>query len=181
MQLHRFLLVIKPNPALSAEVERMKELLHAQIGSFSGRNTVPHITLFFADMPSECEGDICVHIAKGLAGHPGFPLRYNGINHFPDKRTIYIDPVEKDAIATVRGPIITALKINETLRVAIRETDHAHLTIAAGLKPAQFDTAWEILAPHVLLSNEQVTEVVLLKRPLKPGERYDAVRSFPLE
>lgn len=178
---HRFLLTILPSPALSVEVERLKSMVHERVGSFSGRNTVPHITLCFLDVTGYREPAIIEAIAHGASSTRGFTLHYNGITHFPDKRTIYIDPVEKDAIATVRGPIITALKINETLRVAIRETDHAHLTIAAGLKPAQFDTAWEILAPHVLLSNEQVTEVVLLKRPLKPGERYDAVRSFPLE
>ena len=115
-------------------------------------------------------------------------INYIGITHFPDKRTIYIDPVEKEAIAAMRAPIIAALKTNEVLCDAIRETDHPHLTIAAGLKPAQFDVAWEILAPNVLhpafsgelRSEEQVIEVVLLKRALRVGDRYEQVRSFPL-
>ena len=57
------------------------------------------------------------------------------------------------------------------MREAIRETDHPHLTIAAGLKPAQFQCAWESLAPHVLHAEEQVTEVVLLRRAMREGER----------
>ncbi|MBK7553415.1 MAG: 2'-5' RNA ligase family protein [Flavobacteriales bacterium] len=119
-----------------------------------------------------------------LAARPvskGFTLRYNGITHFHDKRTIYIDPVEKDAIATVRTSIVAALKANDALRDAIRETDHPHLTIAAGLKPAQFERAWETLAPHELRVVEQVTEVVLLRRAMREGERYVHVRSFALE
>ena len=179
--LRRFLLTILPSPALSGEVDRLKALVHERVGSFSGRNTVPHITLFFADLPLECEGDICEGIARGVIGHNGFVLRYSGITHFPDKRTIYIEPVEKEAIAKVRAPIVSALKLNSSLRESIRETDHPHLTIAAGLKPAQFQCAWESLAPHVLHAEEQVTEVVLLRRAMREGERYAHVRSFALE
>jgi len=178
--LHRYLLTILPTPALSAEVDRLKALVQERVGSFSGRNTVPHITLFFADLPLECEGGAIEGIARGVVGHKGFVLRYDGIMHFPDQRTIYIDPMQKDAIATVRTPIVAALKANDALREAIRETDHPHLTIAAGLKPGQFDKAWEMLAPHKLHSDERVTEVVLLKRLLVPGARYEPVRSFLL-
>ena len=179
--MHRFLLTILPSPALSAEVDRLKALVHERVGSFSGRNTVPHITLCFLDQPAEHEPAIMEAIANGATGQRGFTLHYNGITHFLDKRTVFIDPVEKDAIATVRTPIVTALKANDLLREAIRETDHPHLTIAAGLKPAQFAKACEILAPHEHRSEEQVTEVVLLKRLLLPGERYERVRSYPLE
>ena len=177
---HRFLLTILPSPALSVEVDRLKTAVHDRVGSFSGRNTVPHITLCFLDVPAEQESAIIEAIAHGLTGQRRFTLRYNGITHFPDKRTIYIDPVDKEAIATVRTPLIAALKANDALSEAIRETDHPHLTIAAGLKPAQFEKAWEMLAPHEHRSEERVTEVVLLKRPLPPGARYEHVRSFPL-
>ena len=144
--------------------------------------------MFFADLPAECERDLSDGIARGVVGQRPFDLHYNGITHFPDKRTIYIDPVEKDAIAVVREPIVAAVKVNDTLRDAIRETDHPHLTIAAGLKPAQFDVAREILATHVLhpdfsgelRSEEQVMEVVLLKRALREGAHYVQVRSFLL-
>ena len=178
--LHRFLLTILPSPALSGEVERLKALVHERVGSFSGRTTVPHITLFFADLPLECEGDICEGITCGVVGHKGFLLHNNGIMHFPDKRTIYIDPVEKDAITPVRNSIVEQVRSYQQLSEAIRETDHPHLTIAAGLKPAQFNKAWELLAPHELKSEERVSEVVLLKRMLQPGAHYEHVRSFPL-
>jgi 2'-5' RNA ligase len=181
VQLHRFLLTILPSPALSAEVDRLKALVHEHVGSFSGRNTAPHITLFFADLPLECEGDICEGIARGVVGHKGFMLRYNGITHFPDKRTIYIDLVEKEVIAPVRSSIVSEVRNYPQLSEAIRETDHPHLTIAAGLKPAQFEKASEVLMPHELRSEEQVTEVVLLRRELRPGARYEHVRTFPLE
>lgn len=178
--LHRFLLTILPSQALSAEVGRLKALVHERVGSFSGRNTVPHITLCFLDLPAEHESAIMEAITHGATGQRGFTLNYDGITHFPDKRTIYIAPMEKDAIATARAPIVAALKSNDNLREAVRETDHPHLTIAAGLKTAQFDKAWELLAPHELKSEERVTEVVLLKRLLQAGARYEHVRGFPL-
>ena len=176
----RFLLTILPSPGLAAEVERLRASLVPRIDSFSGRHNPPHITLCFADLSDENETAICEAIALGVTGHTGFTLRYSGITHFPDRRTIYIDPVEKDVIATVRTPIVAALMDKETLREAIRETDHPHLTIAAGLKPAQFERAWELLAPNAFTSEERVTEVVLLRRSLKPGTRYEHVRNFPL-
>lgn len=178
--LHRFLLTILPSPGLSAEVERLRELLHARIGSFSGRHTPPHITLCFLDLPNTYEADIIRAMESGVVGQRSFTLYYKGITHFPDRRTIYIDPVEKEAIAVVRAPVVAALRQHDTLRPALRETDHPHLTIAAGLKPVQFEKAWEMLAPHELASEEGVGELVLLKRVLKPGERYGRVRAFPL-
>lgn len=181
VMVHRFLLTVLPGPSLSAEVDRLRNDLHARIGSFSGRNTPPHITLCFLDLPLEHGPAIIDAIARGTDGLRPFSLHYQGITHFPDKRTIYIDPVEKDAIAVVRTPIVTVLKADEALHDALRETDHPHLTIAAGLKPAQFDAAWEMLAPHELRSEERVSEVILFKRLLKPGTQYEHVRSFPLD
>lgn len=180
MALHRFLLTILPAPDLAAEVQRLRTTLHARIGSFSGRHNPPHITLCFLDLPAEQEPAIMEAIARGTTGLQVFTLHYNGITHFPDKRTIYIDPVEKEAIALVRTSIVAALKADPRLHAAVRETDHPHLTLAAGLKPHQFDAAWDLLAPHTHTSTERVTEVVLLKRVLLPGERYGLVRSFPL-
>lgn len=177
---HRYLLSILPSPGLSGDVDRLKAMVRDSVGSFSGRHTVPHITLCFLDLPAKQEPAILEAIALGTTDLKGFKLQYDGIMHFPDKRTIYIDPVEKTAIAAVRAPIIAALKANDALREAVRETDHPHLTIAAGLKPHQFDAAWDLLAPHAHTSTERVTEVVLLKRVLLPGERYGLVRSFPL-
>lgn len=84
------------------------------------------------------------------------------------------------AIATVRAPVVAALMQDTALSPALRETDHPHLTIAAGLKPAQFEKAWEMLTLHEHSSTERVGELVLLKRVLKPGERYGRVRAFPL-
>lgn len=179
MALHRFLLTILPAPVLAAEVERLRTVLNDRIGSFSGRNNPPHITLCFLDLPSELEPAVIEAIALGVSGQSGFDLQYQGVTHFPDKRTIYIDPVEKEAIATVRAPIITAMRTKDALREVVRETEHPHLTIAAGLKPGQFEKAWEMLAQHELHREERVKGLVLLKRVLKPGERYTQLRSFP--
>lgn len=180
MALYRFLLVISPAPELSAMVSRAKRTLAQQIGSFSGLHSVPHITLFYADLPAECERDICEGIANGVIGHKAFTLRYDGIGHFADKKTIYVDPVDKELIAPVRRSIVQNVRSFPRMK-GIQPTDTPHLTIAAGLKPAQFIKAWELLAPHEHTSEERVTEVVLLKRLLRPGERYQHVRSFPLE
>lgn len=176
----RFLCVILPPDGLARRVEQERNRLYTAIGSFSGRYLLPHITLFIADLPEACEASTCEAIDQGVIGQHGFTLRYDGITHFPDKRTIYIDPVEKETISVVRTPVVTALRQQKALGPALRETDHPHLTIAAGLKPEQFARAWDMLAPHDLSAEGSVSEVVLMKRLLRPGERYAHVRSFPL-
>jgi 2'-5' RNA ligase len=178
--LTRFLLTILPPAALAAEVVDLRERLHARIGSFSGRNLQPHITLCFLDLPDAYEAAIIRALEGGVAGQRSFTLHYRGITHFPDRRTIYIDPVEKEAIAAVRTPVIASLKDVAALGPTVRETDHPHLTIAAGLKPVQFEKAWGMLGLYSVDATSQVGEVVLLKRLLKQGERYMPVRSFPL-
>ncbi|MCB0791757.1 MAG: 2'-5' RNA ligase family protein [Flavobacteriales bacterium] len=179
--LQRFLLTILPSPALSAEVQRLRALLHPAVGSFSGRNTPPHITLCFLDLP-DAHGPVIIEaIARGTASLQPFTLHYQGITHFPDRRTIYIDPVEKDEIASLRVPIVTALKEDHALRDALRETDHPHLTIAAGLKTQQFEQAWKILAPHAIETNEGVNELVLMRRPLVAGSSYVPIERFAFD
>ena len=178
--LHRFLLTILPSPELSAEVDRLRELLHARIGSFSGRHTPPHVTLCFLDLPDEHEADIIRAVETSILGQREFALHYRGITHFPDRRTIFIDPVEKEAIRRVREPLVTALRAEPSITSALHVTDHPHLTIAAGLKPAQFATAWDLLAPHHFEAEERVTEVVLMRRELKPEALYSVIGTFAL-
>lgn len=178
--LHRFLLVIEPDPALSALVAGFKRDLAGRIGSFIGRHSIPHITLFFADLPAECERDVIEGVAAGVVGQPSFPLRYDGVKHFPDQKTIYVDPVEKAEIAQLRQNIVEQVRAYPSVQDGIRPTEHPHLTIAGGLRSAQFRESWDFLAPHTHQSEQIVDRVVLLKRLLEPGERYVHVRSFPL-
>ena len=181
MALHRFLLSILPSATLSSEVDRLKALVHERAGSFSGRNTIPHLTLFVADLPIEFEQHICEGVARGVIGHKGFLLHYKGITHFPDKRVIYVDPMEKEAIASIRTSIVASLRRYPAISDVISVTEHPHLTIAAGLKPAQFERAWGSLAPYEHHSKEPVTELVLMRRELKSGTQYEHASSFPLE
>jgi 2'-5' RNA ligase len=178
----RFLLVIGPDERTEEQVRQWKAMLRERIGGYSGSRSVPHITLFFADLPSEWEHDVIEGVRQGCMGHHAFTLHLNGITHFPDKRTIYIDPVEKDAIAVVRKSIASHVRaFRHIKKLGVNATDHPHLTIAAGLKPHQFERAWNMLAPHAYTSEQRVDEVRLLRRDLKAGAVYEVVKNFPLE
>ncbi len=177
---HRYLVLIAPSAPIAEEVVRMRDRLHAQIGHFSGRLLMPHLTLFLADLPEDLGATVELGVEAGVQDAQPFDLHYAGITHFPDRRTIYIDPVEKDAMARLRGPLVEAVRRHEALRAYVRATDHPHLTIAAGLKPAQFAVAWPLLAPHVFTGGHAVRSVLLLRRALRPGAVYAVVREFPL-
>lgn len=178
--LYRFLLVIHPHAALREQVDGWKELLASHIGYFSGRHSIPHITLFVADLPGMLEAAIIKGITAGVVGHRSFALHYDGISHFPDRKTIYVAPVEKEAIAPVRSSVARHVRSAIGSNEAVKVTTEPHLTIAAGLKPAQFDQAWDFLAPHIHSSDQTVDELLLLRREMRPGTRYEVVQHFPL-
>ncbi|WP_410961303.1 2'-5' RNA ligase family protein, partial [Salmonella sp. SAL4457] len=90
------------------------------------------------------ERDICDGIAQGVTGHAPFTLHFEGIKHFPDKKTIYLDPVEKGSIAALRKSVRTYLRSDKRLRkLGVHATSQPHLTIARHLKSEQFGPAWE--------------------------------------
>jgi 2'-5' RNA ligase len=177
----RFLLVIGPDERTEVQVKAWKVALRERIGGYSGSRSVPHITLFFADLPAEWEHDVRDGVRQGCEGQRAFILHLTGITHFPDKRTIYIDPVEKEAIAVLRSSIVSHVRAFKHIKkLGVNATDHPHLTIAAGLRPHQFEQAWGMLAPHAYSSEQRVNEVRLLRRELKAGAVYELVERYPL-
>jgi 2'-5' RNA ligase len=176
---HRYLVLIAPSPVITEQVVRMREQLHAHIGHFSGHQLMPHITLLLADLTEELGGLVIQAVEEGVRSAEPFTLHYAGITHFPDRRTIYIDPVEKDAIAQLRAPLVAAVQAQEAVAPHVRATEHPHLTIAAGLKPAKFEVAWSMLAPHAFNGGHAVRSVLLLRRQLWPDARYAVLREFP--
>ncbi|HRD52528.1 MAG TPA: 2'-5' RNA ligase family protein [Flavobacteriales bacterium] len=177
---HRYLLVIPPSPQVSATVVAMREQLHARTGGFSGRNLMPHITLFFSDAADGLEDELVAVISAAAEQSAGFSLSYRGITHFPDRRTIYIDPTEKQCIASLRGKVAHAACTIPRIQAGLHVTDHPHLTIAAGLKPTQFDLAWSMLVPHAYAAEHAVGHLLLLKRSLLPAEPYAVIARIPL-
>lgn len=179
---YRYLLVVGPCDEIAQAVSKLKNQVANAVGEYTYRHSKAHITLLRADLPVECERDLCEGIERGIVGHEAFDLRYDGIAHFEDKRTIYIDPVEKQPIDSVRKSIVAHVRRYKRLKkLGIKPSDHPHLTIAAGLEPAQFETAWELLAPHTFHREDRVSGITLLRKDLRAMDKYQPVRTFPLE
>ena len=178
--LNRYLLVISPSQEIIRAVASLKNLVADGVGPYTYRHSIAHITLLYADLPVELERDLCEGIERGVAGYDVFDLRYDGITHFEDKRTIYIDFVDKQPIDSVRKSIVAHVRSYKRLK-GVHPTDHPHLTIAAGLQPTQFETAWEFLAPHTFQGVHRVAEITLLRKDLLANDKYQHVRTFPLE
>lgn len=178
---HRYLAIIAPPPPIASEVVRIREALRGLLGDLQGMRLMPHVTLFLADVPEE-QGDLLVTgIEASLPRARSFELHYDGITHFPDQRTIYIDPVEKAAIGALRGTLLESVLSIGSVKDAVRATEHPHLTIAAGLGPEQFKAAWVVLKPHVFKAAHPVQSILWLRRSLRSGAAYEVLRTFPLE
>lgn len=177
---HRYLIALLPGPEVTAHVLRLRALLRERIGTFGGLHVPPHLTLCLADLDEAQEGIVLDAVGRGAAQGAAFPIAYSGIAHFPDRRTIYIDPVQKPEVAAVRGPVAAELSAALGPGERLLVTDHPHLTIAAGLKPQQFEEAWRLLSPHACQAYDQVDAVAVLRRELKPGSRYGLLRTYAI-
>lgn len=179
--LTRYLLCIQAPDEVAGRVERIGLQALPAKSNVRGSSAPVHITVLLLDMLEQSEAELLHAIARGLAGVHAFILHVNGIIHFDDERTIYADPVEKDAVLALAAAAGTPVSAFAALHgYAAKVTDHPHLTIASGLKPAQFRTAWAVLAGKPFTARWNVTEVALLKRPLEPGARYVELRRFAL-
>jgi 2'-5' RNA ligase len=182
VEIFRYLLVISPSPELIQVVARLKELVAQRIGPYRGQHSIAHITLLYAYLPIVYERGLCEAIAKGAQGHSPFSLHFSGIKHYPDKKTIYIDPVGKEPITALRKGVRDHLRSDQHLKkLGIHATAQPHLTIARHLGPAQFEPAWDVLAPHELRSEELVSSIVLLRSGVEGNDKHHSVRTFPLE
>lgn len=140
----------------------------------------PHLTLCLADLALEEQESIAEVLAEAIEGQAAFNLHYTGITHFPDRRTIYVDPAEKDHIGALRDAVVSAIGSCPGIADGWKVTEHPHLTIAAGLKTGCFEPAWASLAPYRFAVQETVSHVALLRRSLVPGASYGLIAEFPL-
>lgn len=179
---YRFMLVIDPAPATMARVSEWKQVLRQRVGAYDGQYTIPQITLFSADLPSECERDLIDGIERGCIGQRPFKLQFNGIVHSADKRGIYVDPVEKDVISALRDRIVDHVRVYKRIKkIGVKPMEQPNLSIAGDLQPQQFEEAWTALEPHVFTSEQRVNDVVLLKREPGPDQLFEHLRTFALE
>jgi 2'-5' RNA ligase len=175
----RYLLIIRPSNTLVQEVARMKGSIAERIGPFKNERALAHITLVFAYVPEVHERDLCDGIAQGVHGHPPFDLRLQGFGHFPDKRTIHLDVLDKEPIVQLRNSVLAHLRAYTRLNgLGIHPTAATRLIIAK-LGPVQFENAWNCL-PQRHEHLERVDTLYLLRGDQRAGGGYDQVRAFPL-
>ena len=181
VEIFRYLIVISPSQEMIAEVARLKQKIFDRIGAFRGDRSIAHMTLLYAYLPIEYERDLIEGIGRAVIGHRAFDLAFDGIKHFPDRTSIYIDPIEKEKVIALRRAIRKSLQSNKALkRLGIHATTQPMIAIARKLSSEQFDRAWLVLAPHKFDRKERVEEVLLLRGALKEGEKYVVMGRFGL-
>ena len=174
--------VIDPASAILARVMEWRQLLKERIGVFGGCYRIPGIPLLEAELPPDYERALCDAIWRGSAGLAPFRLHLGGFAHTDDRRSIYIDVQQKDAVGPLRQRIADHVRANRRIKkLGVQVADRTVLPIATGLKAAQFEVAWGLLAPHPFTGEVRVHDVVLLKRELADTSLDEHVRTFALE
>lgn len=175
-------LVIDPASHVSTRVMKWREDLRERIGRFNEGFQMPGIVLVASELPPEYEGPLADAIQRGSAGFAPFALNIGGLLHTEDKRTIYLDVMEKGIIAALRQRIVDHVRANRRIKkLGVEVAEHARLVIASGLKSDQFNAAWAMLASMGFTAQQRVSDVVLMKRELDHASIDQHVRTFALE
>ncbi len=182
VEIFRYLVVIAPSQELVEKIARLKERVATVIGTFRGLHSIAHMTLLYAYLPVEYERVLCAGIVASITDHRAFDAHFEGIKHYPDKRTIYLDLIEKKPVIALRKSIRDRLRSEKRLKnLGIHATTDPRLSIATHLDQARFDQAWNALAPHEFRHPEIIDQVILLRGALREGERYVVVERFRLK
>lgn len=178
----QYRLVIDPASHVAARVMEWRQQLRERIGKFNEAYQMPGIMLFGTELPAEYEGPIADAIARGSEGFAPFGLNISGIAHSEDRKSIYLDVLEKGTVAALRQRIVDHVRSNKRVKkLGVDVVEHARLTIASGLKADQFNTAWALLANQAITAQQRVSDVVLMKRELDHTSIDQHVRTFPLD
>ncbi len=175
-------LVIDPASHAAARVMEWRQLLRERIGPFNEAYQLPGIALFGTELPPDYEGPLADAVERGSAGFAPFTLNLGGLSHSEDKRTIFMDMVEKGTVAALRQRIVDHVRTNRRIKkLGVQVVERPMLTIASGLKADQFNSAWAMLGAQAFTTQQRVSDVVLMKRELADTSMDEHVRTFVLE
>lgn len=178
----QYRLVIDPASNVLARVLEWKQLLRDRIGVFGGAFHLPGIALFHSELPPDYERGLGDAVAQACAGCSTFTLSITGLARSEDRKTIFLELLEKEAIAVLRGRIVDHVRTNRRIKkLGVDVDERPMLTIASGLKPGQFATAWALLEASSFSAQQRVSDVVLMKRELDDTSLDEHVRTFPLD
>lgn len=177
----QYRLVIEPASTALARILEWRQALRERIGPFEGAYQMPGLPLLGAELPPEYEGPLGDAIARGCEGLPAFTLTIQGLAHSDDKRAIFLEVQEKEAVAALRQRIADHVRTNRRIKkLGVDVHERPLLPIAGGLKPDQFTAAWTMLSPFGFTARQLVSGTALLKRELNDTALDEHVRSFPL-
>ncbi len=181
VEIFRYLVVISPSQEMIAVITQLKPKIFDRIGAFRGDRSIAHMTLLFAYLPIEYERDLIEGIALGVAGSKPIRMVFERIQHFPDRSSIFISPVDERPLNDLKRSIRKSIQSNKRLkRLGIHPTARPVIYIARKLDEMNFPIAWEIMETEKIQRTETVNEVILLRSGLKDGEKHQIIRKFAL-
>ncbi|MFT3886527.1 MAG: hypothetical protein QM724_14225 [Flavobacteriales bacterium] len=177
----QYRLMIDPASNAMARVMEWRQALRERIGTFEGAYQMPGIVLFGSELPPDYERPLCDAIERGCEGQATFTLNLGGLAHTDDRRTIYLDVLEKDVIAELRQRVVDHVRVNRRIKkLGVEVMERPMLPIASGLTAQQFTAAWALLEPLRFTTQQRVSDVALMKRELDRVSMDEHVRTFAL-
>ena len=161
----------------------MKRYLHRLFGAeFSARWSKTHITLTMLRMEQGNEVRLCQILREVCAGHQAFDLHFSGYGHFVESRTVFVNPVEKEIIASLASDLAHFVRVDtEMARRAVFMSIDPHMTIAKSLfQNNWFHMAWNVFKDRTYARQMRADKIILLRRGMSPRTAYEPVAEFML-
>lgn len=145
---------------------QLKQYLKNTIGTFPSAYSVPHITFSAFSMQEKHQDLIIQRLRHKLKQVSSFKVRLDGLSAWESSSTIFIQTSQEESL-NLGSMIFQALynrlvtEIHHSLKT---KSGTAHVTVARGLSPENFEIAKALLLPISFKKEFTVKHITLLKR-----------------
>lgn len=181
-KLYEYLGIIPPCADVFADVEEMKWQCKLNEGWEQAVMSKPHFTLFKFVQPLFNEAHFAGCLRRLAANTTSFNLSLSNFDYFDSTTcTLYIKSRNEQPFADFSKQIRLAFKslLRSLEQYRPIYTSKAHLTIAKGVAPQDFVTAWPRWKNKKYQAACPAEQVRLLRRALHSNKPYEIVGDFP--
>ncbi len=161
VKLFSFLIVITPSPEIVTDVNRLKSEFYQMYGRYGSMDSKPHITVCQFLMFDDRQNNVLLSLQKSLARISPFELKLNGFGHFINSNVIYLRVAQSEELESLKNLFVYSLKRLwiEQNKIVIKKH---HLTIAKGIHPGIFESAYDIYLPGSYRNSFIVNKLAVL-------------------
>lgn len=169
-----YLLVLSPDGTVKLKANELKRIYNLRYGCSFSEGLTPHITLLNFVVSEKVSEAIINRIENATQSIKPFEVKIDGFDRFPS-HTIYLKISSREEVLNIINELFDNLDGYLPKSAFCSEP---HLTIAKKMSANQFEQAWLDWQNEKYTSSFLGNEMILLKRVLVEGSKYEAIKHF---